>query len=267
MSTPTGSTARPARRGPAAAAAFLGAGVLAAVLLAAGCGSAAGGAAPGTTETAGTAGATGTAETAGTAGATGTTGTAGTAGATGSGAASGGSPGGSPAPPGSARPVPTVSGGPVAAGEVACAGWPASAPTASLPVSFVPVRAERCVTGAETVPGRGLWQTATLEQADSGLSGLASALRQPPVERQPGIACPALAEIPQQVVLFNAAGQQLMPRLPSTGCGLTQSRVLLALAALHWQPVSVRLVTQVPAPAAVVSGAPRSITTVGGGSS
>ena len=128
-------------------------------------------------------------------------------------------------------------------------------------MSFVPVLVERCVTGAETVPGRGLWQTATLQRADNGLSALISALRQPSVERQPGIACPALAEIPPQLVLINAAGQQLIPQLPSTGCGLTQSRVLLALSALHWQPVSVRLVTQLSAPATVVPGTPHAIRT------
>jgi hypothetical protein len=142
--------------------------------------------------------------------------------------------------------VPTVSGGRVTPGEPACAGWPASARTASLPVSFVPVAVERCVNGAQTIPGKGLWQTASLQRADSGLDALISALNQPPGKHQPGTACPALAMIPPRIVLFSATGQELIPRLPVTGCGLIQSQVLAALAALPWRLVSVRLIAEIP---------------------
>jgi hypothetical protein len=166
------------------------------------------------------------------------------------------------APTASATPVPTVSGGPVAGGGPACVGWPTGATSASLPVSFVPVSVERCVRGAQTIPGKGLWTTATLQRSDSDLTGLVNALRQPPATHRPGAVCPAVAVIPQQVVLIGANGQKLIPRLPSSGCGLTQSQVLLALNALRWQPVSVRLIAQIP----TVSGsAPHSIQTVGGG--
>ena len=58
--------------------------------------------------------------------------------------------------------------------------------------------------------------------------------------------CPAVAVIPPQVVLISANGQKLIPRLPATGCGLTQTQVLAALDALPWQPVSVRLIAKVP---------------------
>jgi hypothetical protein len=145
--------------------------------------------------------------------------------------------------------VPTVSGGRTTPGEPACAGWPASAPTASLPVSFVPVAVERCVNGAQTIPGKGLWQTASLQRADSGLDALVSALHRPPGTHKPGIACPMLAIIPPQIVLISATGQELIPRLPVTGCGLIQPQVIAALAALPWRVVSVRLV-------APISGAP-----------
>jgi hypothetical protein len=136
------------------------------------------------------------------------------------------------------------------------------------------VSVERCVNGAQTIPGKGLWTTATLQRSDSGLAGLINALRQPSVTRQPGAVCPALAEIPPQVVLIGANGQKLIPRLPATGCGLIQSRVLVALDALRWQPVSVRLIAKlaggtapkVSGAAPSVSGAaPHSIQTVGGG--
>ena len=52
--------------------------------------------------------------------------------------------------------------------------------------------------------------------------------------------------IPPQVVLIGATGQKLIPRLPVSGCGLIQSQVLVALNALRWQPVSVRLIAKIP---------------------
>jgi hypothetical protein len=165
------------------------------------------------------------------------------------------------APSASATPVPTVSGGKVVPGQPACVGWPADAASASLPLSFVPVSVERCVNGAQTIPGKGLWTTATLQRADSGLAGLVNALRRPAATHQPGTVCPAVAVIPPQVVLISASGQKLIPLLPASGCGLTQSQVLVALNALRWQPVSVRLIAKLPgATAPTVSGtAPGSI--------
>jgi hypothetical protein len=166
-----------------------------------------------------------------------------------------------------ATPVPTISGGRVVAGQPACVGWPTDARSVSLPVSFVPVSVERCVNGAQAIPGKGLWVTATLQRSDSGLAGLINALRQPSATRQPGTVCPALAVIPPQVVLIGANGQKLIPRLPATGCGLIQSRVLVALGALRWQPVSVRLIAKLAGGTApkVSGAAPHSIQTVGGG--
>jgi len=173
---------------------------------------------------------------------------------------------GSPPASAAVTPVPTISDGPVVPGQPECAGWPAGATSVSLPVSFVPVSVERCVNGVQAIPGKGLWTTATLQRSDSGLAGLINALRQPSAGRQPGTVCPALAEIPPQVVLIGANGQKLIPRLPATGCGLIQSRVLVALGALNWQPVSVRLIAKVSgATAPTVSGtAPHPIQTVGG---
>jgi hypothetical protein len=149
------------------------------------------------------------------------------------------------APSKPATPVPTISGGPVAAGSVACVGWPTGGTSASLPVSFVPVSVERCVNGAQTISGKGLWTTATLQRSTGDLTGLINALRQPPAAHRPGTVCPAVAVIPPQVVLISANGQKLFPRLPDSGCGLTSSQVLTALGALHWQTVSVRLIAKV----------------------
>ena len=168
----------------------------------------------------------------------------------GSGAAgSGGGPGrpaASAAPSAPATPVPTVSGGHYAAGGVACVDWPTGATSAALPVSFVPVSVERCVNGAQTVPGKGLWTTATLQRADAGLTTLIDALRQPAAPRRPGTVCPAIAVLPPQVVLISATGQKLIPLLPVGGCGTAAAAVLTALDALRWQPVSVRLIAKIP---------------------
>lgn len=165
-----------------------------------------------------------------------------------------------------ATPVPTISGGPVVAGQPACVGWPTDATSVPLPVSFVPVSVERCVNGAQTIPGKGLWATATLQRSDSSLAGLINALRQPSAAHHPGTVCPALAVIAPQVVLIGANGQKLIPRLPATGCGLIQSRVLVALGALRWQPVSVHLIAKLDGGTTpTVSGAaPHAIQTVGG---
>jgi hypothetical protein len=169
------------------------------------------------------------------------------------GAAASGHPTAPAAPTAPATPVPTVSGGQVAPGQSACVGWPTDATSASLPVSFVPVSVERCVNGAQVIPGKGLWTTATLQRSDSGLAGLVNALRQPPATRRPGTVCPAVAVIPPQVVLISADGKKLIPLLPASGCGLTQSQVLLALNALRWQPVSVRLIAKIPGVSARVT--------------
>jgi len=239
MSTPNAPIAVKRRAGTRVSA--VAAALLATGTLAAGCGTTHAGApsgGPAPTASAPTASATGTsaapsASFASSSASAGPSGPAGSSGATGS--------------SGAAAPVPTVSGGRVTPGEPACAGWPASAPTASLPVSFVPVAVERCVNGAQTIPGKGLWQTASLQRADSGLDALVSALHRPPGTHQPGTACPMLAIIPQQIVLISATGQELIPRLPVSGCGFIQPQVLAALATLPWRLVSVRLIAAIPA--------------------
>ena len=166
--------------------------------------------------------------------------------------------------------VPTVSGGPVAPGGTACVGWPAGTGSASLPASFVPVSAERCVNGATTIPGKGLWTTATLQRSTSDLSGLVNALREPSATRKPGTICPALAVIPPQVVLTDGAGEKLIPRIPVGDCGLPAAQVLTALDSLRWQQVSVRLIAEIsggasPTAPSVSGTAPHSTQTASGG--
>jgi hypothetical protein len=151
--------------------------------------------------------------------------------------------------------VPTTTAGqPVVAGQPACTGWPANAPHGTLPTSFVPVAVLRCVTGDQTIAGKGEWETATLQRADKDLAALIAALHLPPVTRTPGTLCPELAMLPPQIVLVDADGKTLVPRLPVGGCGLIQGKVLSALAALPWQTVSVRLVAQVESQPEVSTG-------------
>jgi len=146
------------------------------------------------------------------------------------------------ATPSQPTPVPTVTGGAVAAGQPACVGWPAHAAHATMPALFVPVAAERCVTSIQTIAGKGQWQVATLEKASSDLTALIAALRHAPITRTPGAVCPDLAMVPPQIVVIGASGQELIPLLPVSGCGLVQSAVIAAIDALPWQPVSVHLV-------------------------
>jgi hypothetical protein len=125
-------------------------------------------------------------------------------------------------------------------------GWPANAiHSKTLPASFVPVAVIRCVTAYQIIPGKGQWETATLERADEGLASLLTALHRPNQTRPAGTVCSALVELPPQFVLVGQDGQAIWPALPVTGCGLVQREVLGALAALPWQKVSVRLVVKV----------------------
>jgi hypothetical protein len=163
----------------------------------------------------------------------------------------------SPAPGStSPAPVPTTTGGPpVVPGQPACTGWPANAPHGTLPTSFVPVAVDRCQIGYQTIPGKGQWETATLQRADKDLAALIAALRRPiRAPRQPGMMCPQLVIQAPQFVLISADGKTLVPDLPVTGCGLIQEPVLAALAALPWQTVSVRLVSQVQTQQEIASG-------------
>lgn len=153
---------------------------------------------------------------------------------------------GSTAPARHPTPVPTVTGGSVAPGQPACTGWPAHAPHVRMPALFAPVAAERCVTSIQTIAGKGQWETATLEKATTDLAPLTAALRHRAVSRTPGM-CPQLAMLPPQIVVISESGQELIPLLPVGGCGLVQSAVLAAIAALPWHPVSVTLVGPVTA--------------------
>ena len=84
--------------------------------------------------------------------------------------------------------MPTTTTGPAPRGGPSprASGWPANATRSeTLPASFVPVAVSRCVTGYQTIPGKGLWETATLERADQGLAPLVTALQRPNQARRP----------------------------------------------------------------------------------
>jgi hypothetical protein len=122
-------------------------------------------------------------------------------------------------------------------------------PSEVLPATFVPASVLRCVTGETDVPGQGEQETATLEQAGTGLAPLTNALRQPSAAKAPGQICPDYMTVTPQIVMVSADGAKLRPQLPTDSCGKVQSQVLTALAGLHWQTLSQHRVSQVPAPA------------------
>lgn len=150
------------------------------------------------------------------------------------------------APAASATAVPTVTGGPaVIAGGANCEGWPSNAVRGSLTAMFTPVAVERCVTSFKQIAGKGEWETATLERSTDHLATLTDLLRRPSVGHQPGTFCPEFVVVPPQIVLISSTGQALIPRLPIGACGSVDAQVLGTLAAMDWQPVSVRLVMRV----------------------
>ena len=153
---------------------------------------------------------------------------------------------GSPAPV-SATPVPTTIGGaPIVAGKPACTGWPAGAVRGTVPPpSFATAAVLRCAVGFKTIPGKGQWETATLERADRDLAPLLTALHHPSQRRAAGVMCPDIAALAPQFVLVGRDGTAIWPRLPLTGCGQVQAGVLATLSALPWQAVSMRLIARV----------------------
>jgi hypothetical protein len=164
----------------------------------------------------------------------------------GSGSGSGSAPGSAPPAAPSATPVPTVTGGPaIVAGGANCAGWPADAAHGVLTAQFTPVAVERCVTSFQQIAGKGEWQTATLERSTDHLATLAAVLMRPSVGHEPDVMCPEYVLLPPQILLISSTGKALIPLLPVGTCGSVPAQVLGTLASMHWQPVSVRLVTKV----------------------
>lgn len=165
-----------------------------------------------------------------------------------SGSASSGPGQGSTGSGGTPSPVPTITatGHPVIPGTSQCANWPAHAPSETLPASFAPVAVLRCVTGTKQVPGKGMFLAGTLERADKNLGELVAALRRPSGHVRPGVACPMIAMLPQEIVLVAKDGSMIRPKIPVDGCGADQEQVIAALDALSWQAVSVRLYSLVP---------------------
>jgi hypothetical protein len=161
--------------------------------------------------------------------------------------------------------TPVVPSGPPGGGGTvssypSCTGWPARVASGPLPASFQPVAVIRCVTGYQTIPGKGEWLVATLQRADKDLAALISALHRTPGRMRPDMICTALAVIPPQIVLISGNGSMIIPEIPLDGCGAVQQQVIAALVALPWETVSVRLLSQVESPQRLATGcAPRHI--------
>ena len=63
------------------------------------------------------------------------------------------------------------------------------------------VACRRFLRQYQIIPGKGQWETATLERADQGLAPLLTALRRPNQTRPLGTFCSDLVELPPQFVL------------------------------------------------------------------
>ena len=92
--------------------------------------------------------------------------------------------------------------------------WPSGVPVGPLPVAFAPVEVLRCQLGTTTVPGKGVFVSATLQRATKDLATLVAALRHPSGHMLPGTICPQLALIPPQIVLIDGNGAMISPRFP-----------------------------------------------------
>jgi hypothetical protein len=112
-----------------------------------------------------------------------------------------------------------------------------------------------------------VYASATLERATKDLGILVEALRRPSGHMMPGTMCPMLAMIPPQLVLIAGNGAMISPRFPVDDCGMIQSGVLLALAKMPWQVVSVRLLSKLPDVSVTAPATPNPSGAVPGGSS
>lgn len=127
----------------------------------------------------------------------------------------------------------------------------------------VVVRATRCISRIEHVPGEGEWEVRHEQEATTGLEAYAATLRLPdePVEtvtQEPDdwagerLNCDQ-AIAPIVITLTDRAGRQYVPRIPHQ-CGTPLPAVLDAIAALTWTDTATRPLRQLRTELSVTSG-------------
>jgi hypothetical protein len=122
-----------------------------------------------------------------------------------------------------------------------------------LPAGFEPVRATRCVSSFEIVPGDGEWQIRADQEATAGMDALARALRLPSGVAAPGMACPLIAYAPIVITVIDAAGRQLRPAIPHGGCSEPLPAVTDAIGGLTWSTLETTPVRRIRSELSVTS--------------
>jgi hypothetical protein len=116
--------------------------------------------------------------------------------------------------------------------------------------AFAAVTAVSCTSDTREIPGGGTWSVEVRRVATSGVPALQAAFERPDEPTPEGIACPAIAVVPQPLVLVDASGHTLVPSPPLDECHLPQQAFTTALDQVTWREVSVDKVQQVVTPQA-----------------
>jgi hypothetical protein len=107
-----------------------------------------------------------------------------------------------------------------------------------LPQGFRPVHALRCTWSETYLDDAATRAEVTVEELRSSTitPTLSASLELPDQELAPGShrACPAVATAPTYLILVDAEGEALAPRLPGSPCGDPREEVARAIADVQW---------------------------------
>jgi hypothetical protein len=123
-----------------------------------------------------------------------------------------------------------------------------------LPTDSVLISVTRCLFEMQPVSGDGEWLFRIEQKAESGLDGLASALRLPSQTANPNQSCLAIGYVPIILTVTDDKGRQLHPLVPQTACGAPQQAAIDAIIALPWTTVGTTKTRQVRSELEVSSG-------------
>jgi hypothetical protein len=109
-----------------------------------------------------------------------------------------------------------------------------------VPADFRATAVIRCTSQVRQLPGRrGDWLVRVEERAAAGLERLLAELRRPSDPRDPGRSCTLEQLIVPYFMLIDAAGQAMVPAVPTDDCGKPRPEIVEALNALRYRTVSV----------------------------
>lgn len=111
----------------------------------------------------------------------------------------------------------------------------------------------RCRGDIQTVPGQGVWLVRVEEETQAGQDELAAALRRPDGARTDQ-ACAAYLDISPDLWAVDGAGRALLVRIPRDACAHIQPPVKQAMSAARWQEIGRRRLQQQTPQAALDAG-------------